>query len=115
MILKNQEEGIQREKLGGTGKGRALAFPITIPDTNGAFIMTTRLELEPGASIGYHKHEDNEEVYFIMAGSGLYCEENETRTVKAGDVLLCRRGRSHGLENTEEETLKIGAAIAKRS
>ena len=115
MILKNQEEGIKREKLGGSGKGHALAFPITIPDQDGAFIMTTRLELEPGASVGYHLHADNEEGYFVMGGEGLYSEENESRQVKAGDIMLCRMGRSHGIENTGKETLVLGAAIAKRA
>lgn len=114
MILKNQDEGIRREKLGGSGKGQALAFPVAIPDQNGAFVMTTRLELEPGASVGYHLHADTEEVYFVMSGEGLYTEEDESRTVKAGDIMLCRMGRSHGIENTGKETLAIGAAIAKR-
>lgn len=115
MILKNQNEGVKREKLGGSGKGSALSFPVNIPDTNGAFTMTTRLELAPGSSIGYHKHADNEEVYFIMSGKGLYTEENESAEVTAGDIMLCRRGRSHGIENDGSETLVIGAAIAKRA
>lgn len=76
--------------------------------------MTTRLELEPGASVGYHLHADNEEVYFIMSGEGLYTEENETQYVKAGDIMLCRMGRSHGIENSGKDTLVVGAAIAKR-
>ncbi|MDO5115744.1 MAG: cupin domain-containing protein [Synergistaceae bacterium] len=115
MILKNQDDGIQREKLGGSGKGKALAFPVTIPDQNGAFVMATRIELEPGASVGYHLHADTEEVYFVMAGEGSYCEENESRQVHAGDVMLCRMGRSHGIENNSGKTLVLGAAIAKRS
>lgn len=114
MILKNQNEAVKREKLGGTGKGLAKAFPVSIPDQNGAFTMTTRLELEPGSSIGYHRHVDNEEVYFIMAGEGLYTEEGESLAVKAGDMMLCRRGNSHGIENTGAGRLVIGAAIAKR-
>ena len=113
-MLKNRDEGIKAEKLGGSGKGCAMRFPIDIPDNNGAFVMTTRLELEPGASIGYHLHGDNEEVYFIMSGEGLYCEDGESRKVKAGDIMLCRKGCSHGIENTGADTLVMGAAIAKR-
>lgn len=114
MILKNSDKGVVREKLGGSGKGKALGFPVEIPAGDGAFIMTTRLELEPGASIGYHPHTSDEEVYFIMSGEGLYCEEGESLAVKAGDIMLCRKGRSHGIENTGSGTLVIGAAIAKR-
>lgn len=114
-MLKNQEDGIKREKLGGTGKGTAYAFPVSIPDDKGAFIMTTRLELEPGASIGYHKHSGNEEVYFIISGEGRYTEDDRSIKVSAGDALLCREGHSHGLENTGDERLLVGAAIAKRA
>ncbi|MCD8164181.1 MAG: cupin domain-containing protein [Synergistaceae bacterium] len=49
-----------------------------------------------------------------MSGEGLYTEENETQHVKAGDIMLCRMGRSHGIENSGKETLVVGAAIAKR-
>ena len=77
--------------------------------------MTTRLELEPGASIGYHTHSANEEVYVIMAGEGRYCEDEKYMDVKGGDILLCREGHSHGIENSGKGTLIIGAAIAKRA
>lgn len=113
-MLKNKDEGVKAEKLGGSGKGCAMRFPVEIPDDGGAFTMTTRIELEPGASIGYHLHGDNEEVYFIMSGVGTYCEDGEKHAVKAGDIMLCRKGHSHGLENTGAETLVMGAAIAKR-
>lgn len=115
MPLKNTDQGIKREKLGGTGAGVAYTFPIDIPDQDGAFTMTTRLELEPGTSIGYHKHAVNEEVYAIISGSGVYCEENVEVPAKAGDIFLCRMGNSHGIKNTGADKLVIAAAIAKKS
>ncbi len=114
MILKNQNEGVKREKLGGSGKGKALSFPVNIPDMDGAFTMVTRLEREPGAIVGFHEHTDNEEVYFIMSGCGVYTEGNDSLPVSAGDIMLCRKGCSHGIENSGKEILVIGAAIAKR-
>ena len=108
-MLKNRDEGIKAEKLGGSGKGCAMRFPIDIPDNDGAFVMTTRLELEPGASIGYHLHGDNEEVYFIMSGEGLYCEDGESRRVKAGDIMLYRSGYArHGSRDSEARIARRG-------
>ena len=49
-----------------------------------------------------------------MSGEGTYCEDGEKHAVKAGDIMLCRKGHSHGLENTGAATLVMGAAIAKR-
>ncbi|MDO4987919.1 MAG: cupin domain-containing protein [Synergistes sp.] len=113
-MLTNSSEGVLREKLGGAGKGHAMGFGVAIPDTNGAFTMATRLELAPGATISYHKHATNEEVYFIMSGEGLYTEDGETVTVKAGDIMLCRKGHSHSLDNTSNIPLVVCAAIATR-
>ncbi|MEA4871330.1 MAG: cupin domain-containing protein [Synergistaceae bacterium] len=113
MVLKNSSAAERREKLGGCGIGAADTFPVTIPDENGAFIMSTRLELDPGASVGYHKHTGTEEVYFIMTGKGLYTEEGEKCTALPGDVFLCREGCSHGILNTGEVKLVLCAAIAK--
>lgn len=116
MTLKNASEPQRKEKLGGTGEGWANAFYVPIPlDGQGAFTMSARIELEPGASIGYHQHADNEEVYFILGGNGIYTEEGDELNVSFGDVLLCRMGRSHGIRNTGSVPLIVGAAIARRN
>lgn len=114
MSLKIAEIGEKKEKLGGSGLGVAHKFAADIPDMNGAFTMVARIELEPGASIGYHKHADNEEVYVVIAGEGVYCEENKEEPARAGDIFLCRQGNSHSLRNTGAGKLVIGASIAKR-
>ena len=113
MVLKNTAEPLRRERLGGCGAGAADTFPVAIPDQEGAFIMSTRLELDPGASVGYHRHEGTEEVYFIMSGKGLYTEEGKACQAFPGDVFLCIEGLSHGILNTGSEKLVLCAAIAK--
>lgn len=115
MTLKNVSNPTRKEKLGGTGEGSANTYPVNIPDQIGAFIMATRIELDSGASVGYHKHVDNEEVYFIMSGSGLYTEEGADFDAKPGDLFLCRRGNSHGIKNSGKDKLVFGAAIAKNT
>ncbi len=54
--------------------------------------MSTRLELDPGASVGYHKHAGTEEVYFIMAGKGLYTERGGRMPGTAERCLSLQRG-----------------------
>lgn len=115
MILKNSDSPQRKDKLGGTGEGLANVFYVPIPDNSSAFTMSARIELDPGSSIGYHLHYDNEEVYFILGGEGLYTEEGEVFRVCVGDVLLCRRGKSHGIHNTGSGPLILGAAIARRN
>ncbi len=63
--------------------------------------------LAPGTSIGFHPHPDSEEVYIIVEGTGTMTVDSETAFVSRGDVILNRRGGSHGLINDGSEDLKI--------
>jgi quercetin dioxygenase-like cupin family protein len=64
-------------------------------------------EIPPGASIGYHKHRDDEEMYVILEGSGLMTVDGETREVKAGDAILNKPFGSHSLKNHTSRDLKL--------
>ena len=58
-----------------------------------------RGRLEPGCSIGYHKHETNSEIIFILSGEArcIY-DEGEERLVP-GLCHYCPKGHSHSLIN----------------
>lgn len=64
-------------------------------------------ELKPGTSIGYHTHQNNEEVYVILEGKGTMTINGREHEVVAGDVILNKPYWSHGLENTSDTELKI--------
>lgn len=58
--------------------------------------------LEPGASIGEHRHEKDEEIYVILTGRGRMRVDGVERNVGPGDVCLTRSGHSHDLTNGAE-------------
>lgn len=90
------------------GKGQvinALLYGDRDFSTNLRFIIYS--ELLPGTSIGYHSHENNEEVYVILEGRGTMTIDGEAHEVSAGDVILNKPYGSHGLENTSDDILKI--------
>lgn len=59
------------------------------------------MTLEPGSSIGMHKHEINEDTYIIVSGEGEFTDTAGNVTpVKAGDITIARKGDSHALKNT---------------
>lgn len=59
------------------------------------------MTLEPGSSIGMHKHEKNEDTYIIVSGEGEFTDTAGNVTpVKAGDITIARKGDSHALKNT---------------
>ena len=72
------------------------------------------LTLPPGASIGLHKHDNNEDVYIIISGQGIFTDSNGKETeVKAGDITIARQGQSHALKNAGEEPLVFLDLIAQ--
>ena len=73
--------------------------------TNLRFIIYS--ELQPGTSIGYHAHENNEEVYVILEGKGTMTINGQEHEVVSGDVILNKPYWSHGLENTSDTDMKI--------
>ncbi len=63
--------------------------------------------LKPGVSIGVHRHEDDEEYYYILSGKGVMTLDGERFEVEAGDVTAVFPGGSHGLENNAQEDMRI--------
>ena len=51
------------------------------------------VEVEPGNfAYGYHYHETDEEVFYIISGTGVVRTANGEVTVKAGDVITFPAG-----------------------
>ena len=91
---------------GGRGRGKSTrVFDATDFETPLKFI--DYIEMEPGSSIGNHRHGENEEVYAVLSGNGVMVVNDERQAVKTGDVILNKPGWQHGLENTSQEPLKL--------
>ncbi len=66
------------------------------------------MTLPPGASVGMHKHPNNEDVYLIVEGRGTFVDSNGKETpVAAGDITIARPGQSHALKNTSRRPLRF--------
>jgi mannose-6-phosphate isomerase-like protein (cupin superfamily) len=63
--------------------------------------------LPPGASIGRHRHGENEELYLVLEGEGTMHLDGRELPVRAGHVVLNRRGGEHGLVNTSSRPLRL--------
>ena len=72
-------------------------------------IMLSRLQ--PGASIGYHKHEGNSEIMYIISGTGHYEYDGVREEVQAGSVHYCPMNHSHALSNDGEDELVYFAIV----
>lgn len=78
------------------------------------FDGTTRImhgTLEAGASIGYHKHETNSEIMFVVSGKGKVLFDDGVEYVEAGQSHFCPKGHFHSLINEGPEDLVFYAAV----
>lgn len=73
--------------------------------------LCARLTLPPGASIGMHKHEKEDEVFIIERGVGIVDTGQSRTQVSAGDTILTGNGEEHSLINNGKEPLELIAVI----
>lgn len=89
----------------GGGKTIGYSFFDGVTDYKTAFKKRT---LFPGSSIGYHPQQEDE-IYYIISGTGQMKMNGKTFPVKPGDAILTRPGSSHSLtpDLNQELTLII--------
>ncbi|MCM1500620.1 MAG: cupin domain-containing protein [Clostridium sp.] len=71
-------------------------------------------KLPVGSSIGYHKHDGNSEIIYILDGVAkcLY-DDGEEELVK-GDCHYCPKGHSHSLINVGDDELVFFAVVPEQ-
>lgn len=85
---------VDKEKLGGVGR------------------MYARVVLEPGASVGWHKHSGETEPYYILKGHADFIDNDGTKTkVGPGDICTIEDNQFHSIENNYDEDMEMMALI----
>jgi len=59
--------------------------------------------MDPGCSIGYHTHDTNTEVYYILSGHPTGNDNGVEVEMNPGDVMVTGGGAGHALENRTNE------------
>ena len=63
----------------------------------GEQVLLCRVRYEPGKQVPWHAHEDTEQVMLITGGEVEMTIEDETQTLREGDVVVVGRGLHHAL------------------
>ena len=117
MLFKTAEQKsmVRREVQGGVGEAQCLfAIPRGEGPAESRFKMVGKMTFGPGSSIGFHRHEADEEVYVILSGKGVYKDDDGSEhEIGPGDVSLTMRGQRHGLVVSQEGPLTLLALIAE--
>jgi mannose-6-phosphate isomerase-like protein (cupin superfamily) len=96
------------ESVRAHGGARDISFARVLARNRGPIRFIDLSVLGPGADIGCHTHEaDNEELYVVVSGKGLMTLDDREFEVGPGHVILNRPGGTHGLRNIGAEELRI--------
>ena len=110
-ILPEAMEREVRERMrGGTGTVEILHV-LRPAELKGKTRLFARLALQPGSSIGYHVHDGEEEIFYILSGEGAVTDGDAVTAVGPGDAIVTGGGAGHAIECTGPGPLQLVAAI----
>lgn len=104
------EQEIREQMRGGKGSIK-ITHILKQDELKGKCRLCAQMSLEPGSSVGLHRHENEEEIYYITRGKGLVNDNGTETEVNAGDVVLTPDGEEHSIENIGDEPLEFTAVI----
>ena len=112
MYIKKEDQAATVRQTVMGGKGEILSRIFLDPkDAAGAGRLFAVNTIAPGCSIGYHSHEGEFEVYYILSGTAKIVDEGEEYLLHAGDMMQCKSGHAHSIENAGEAPLEHIALI----
>jgi mannose-6-phosphate isomerase-like protein (cupin superfamily) len=112
MIRKKHEmENEVRERMRDGDGSVEILHIFRSRELKGRTRLFARLRLEAGSSIGFHRHEGEEEIFYILSGSGQVSEGGSASAVGPGDAVLTGGGGGHSIANAGPDPLEFLAVI----
>jgi mannose-6-phosphate isomerase-like protein (cupin superfamily) len=69
-------------------------------------VVLGRVILEPGDAHPANSHNDEEEYYYIVRGSGMIQLDESEYSIEAGDVVQIPAGTRHGIRNSGKNPIE---------
>lgn len=112
MFRKNNDRALSKRDAMRDGPGSVLFKEIVSKEEMyDKARLFSEITLKQNCGIGYHTHEDEEEIFVITSGKGIYNDNGNEVEVNKGDVMLCCSGQGHSITNPYEEDLVFNALI----
>jgi mannose-6-phosphate isomerase-like protein (cupin superfamily) len=111
VIVRKEAVETMRKRL-FNGQGEVRIDQLFTPGEFSARVrLCARLIIEPGGDIGLHRHQGEDEIYFVLSGKAVVSDGGSESTVAPGDSVLTVSGESHSIRNTGVEDLVLLALI----
>ncbi len=106
---------VREAMRGGDGSVKIEHFWDEAEELKGLNRLFARLTLAPGSSIGFHRHEQEAEVFVVIRGEAEIDDNGTVTRVAAGDTILTGFGAGHGVRSVGSEPLEMIAVITKEN
>ena len=107
----NNMEKEVREKMKGGKRSVTVTHILHQKQITGKCRFFGKMLINPGCSVGLHRHDDEEEIYYVLKGKGIAEDNGIRQEVEEGDVIVTGGGSSHSIENTTNEPLEVMGVI----
>lgn len=68
-------------------------------------LNVTHVHIHPGQTVPAHTHADEDQIYFVVSGSGFVVLDGVRTDVSAGSSVMIPLGTEHEITNTGSEPL----------
>jgi quercetin dioxygenase-like cupin family protein len=109
MIRKSEEQRIFTRSPGV--EIRVLAEPNEMFNAGRLYAHIT---IAPGASLEYHRHEEEMESFYVAKGSCRVRDNETTAVLQVGDMLITPNDQAHAVYNDSNEPVELIALIISR-
>lgn len=104
-ILEHENDIVKNEPGPHNGGGNSTVYNFFSKAESSKLVFRKRV-LHPGSAIGYHLQKE-EEIYYIVSGTGEMTMNNHLFTVHEGDAILTLPGSSHSLKQRGKDDLVV--------
>jgi mannose-6-phosphate isomerase-like protein (cupin superfamily) len=106
----DMEKEVRERMREGTGTAE-IVHVFRKEELKGKARLFARMLLPPGSSIGYHRHDGEEEIFSIISGVATVNDDGVVFELGPGDAVLTIGGASHSIANQGSEPLEFMAVI----
>ena len=107
---KQQFHGVCEFMRGGKKHAKLTELSSRLPERARRFTLCT---LIPGASIGYHVHNNECELTYFLEGYGRVQDDDAFHDIGPGDSMVVFSGHGHAIENTGDRDLIYVTAVIR--
>ena len=113
MVRKANECAVKKveHRFGADGYMISTSLINSEEELNGKGRMFSHITVAPHSGIGYHKHDGDMEIYYVLSGKANYNDNGTLLEIGPGDVTFTPSGMGHAVDNPYDEPFEMVALI----